>query len=163
MSKGTIGVLGSGQVAQVLAKGLAAKGYDVHIGSRDPSKLAGFAKETGIGALTFEGAAAHGEVAVLAVKGTAAVEAAQLAGAGLDGKVVMDATNPIADAPPTDGILTFFTGPNDSLLERLQKARPTARFVKAWSCVGNAFMIDPKLPGGPRPPRGRRPVRARSG
>ena len=34
-------------------------------------------------------------------------------------------------------------------MERLQDAAPSAHFVKAFSCVGNGFMIDPKLPGGP--------------
>lgn len=149
MTKAKIGVIGSGQVAQVLAKGLAGKGYDVRIGSRDPAKLEAFSKETGIGALSFADCASHGDLVVLAVKGSVAEQAVGLAGAGLDGKLVMDATNPIADAPATDGIIAFFTGPNDSLMERLQKARPGAHFVKAWSCVGNAFMIDPKFPGGP--------------
>ncbi|GAB4197511.1 MAG: NAD(P)-binding domain-containing protein [Sandaracinaceae bacterium] len=149
MSKGKVGVIGSGQVAQVLAKGFAKKGWDVRIGSRDPKKLEAFSKETGIAAASFEDTAAHGDVLVLAVKGTAAEEAVKLAGTGMDGKLVLDATNPIAEAPPVDGILQFFTGPNDSLMERLQKARPEARFVKAWSCVGNAFMVDPQLPGGP--------------
>ena len=64
------------------------------------------------------------------------------------GKVVIDTTNPIADEPPEDGIVRYFTGPNDSLMERLQKAAPEARFVKAWNSVGNHLMINPKLPGG---------------
>jgi hypothetical protein len=149
MANGKVGVIGSGQVAQQLAKGFAKKGWDVLIGSREPSKLEAFSKETGIAAATFEDTARHGEVLVLAVKGTVAEQAVKLAGDGMNGKLVLDATNPIADAPPVDGILTYFTGPNESLMERLQKARPEARFVKAWSCVGNAFMVDPQFPGGP--------------
>ena len=31
----------------------------------------------------------------------------------------------------------------------MQARRPAARFVKAFSCVGNALMVNPKLPGGP--------------
>jgi predicted dinucleotide-binding enzyme len=149
MSKSKVGVIGSGHVAQVLAKGFAKKGWDVRIGSREPSKLAAFSAESGIAAATFAETASHGEVLVLAVKGLVAEEAVKLAGDGMNGKLVLDATNPIADAPPVDGILQFFTGPNDSLMERLQKARPGAHFVKAWSCVGNAFMVDPQFPGGP--------------
>ncbi len=149
MSKGRVGVIGSGQVAQVLAKGFAKKGWDVRIGSREPSKLAEFSKESGIAAATFEETARHGDVLVLSVKGIVAEDAVKLAGDGMNGKLVLDTTNPIADAPPVDGILTYFTGPNDSLMERLQKARPDARFVKAWSSIGNAFMVDPKFPGGP--------------
>lgn len=147
MSK-KIGVMGSGSVAQVLAAGLAKKGHEVRIGSREPKKLADFAAKSGIATGTFQEVAAFGEIVILAVKGTVAVEAAQSVASQIAGKVVIDTTNPIADAPPQDGILTYFTGPNDSLLERMQKAVPAARFVKSWSCVGNAFMIDPKLPGG---------------
>lgn len=149
MSK-RVGVLGSGDVAQTLAQGFKAKGYDVKIGSRDPKKLADFAGKAGVGCGSFPEAAAHGEIVVLAVKGTGALEAIQLAGeANLKGKLVLDATNPIAEAPPVNGILVFFTGPNDSLMERLQKAQPKTFFVKAWSCVGRAFMVDPKIGGGP--------------
>jgi 8-hydroxy-5-deazaflavin:NADPH oxidoreductase len=46
-------------------------------------------------------------------------------------------------------VLRFFTTLEDSLLERLQRKAPEARFVKAFSCVGNALMVDPALPGGP--------------
>ncbi len=61
---------------------------------------------------------------------------------------MLDATNPIADAPPVNGVLQFFTGPNQSLMETLQARAPKARFVKAFSCVGNALMVNPQLPGG---------------
>jgi hypothetical protein len=143
------GVLGSGVVAQTLAKGLKAHGYDVRIGSRTANTVAEFAAQTGISAGTFAQVAEWADVLVLAVKGTAAESALALAGPEhLRGKVVIDTTNPIADAPPVDGVLTFFTGPNDSLMERLQKAVPEARFVKAFNSVGNAYMVNPSLPGG---------------
>ena len=60
--------------------------------------------------------------------------------AGLAGKPVLDTTNPIADAPPANGVLSFFTTLDESLMERLQRQVPEARFVKAFSCVGNARM-----------------------
>ena len=59
------------------------------------------------------GTAAFGEVVVLAVKGTAALDAVRACGGALAGKTVLDATNPIAEAPPVNGVLRFFTGPND--------------------------------------------------
>jgi predicted dinucleotide-binding enzyme len=62
---------------------------------------------------------------------------------------VLDTTNPIADAPPTDGVLSSFTGPNESLMEQLQREFPQARFVKAFNSVGSARMIDPAFAGGP--------------
>lgn len=145
-----IGVIGSGQVAQVLAKGFVKHGYDVQIGSREPAKLAEFAQAQGIGSGDFAAVAAFGEVLVLAVKGDVALSALALAGADhLAGKIVIDATNPIGGGPPDHGVVRYFTGGNDSLMERLQKEFPAARFVKAWNSVGNAFMVNPSFPGGP--------------
>ena len=63
---------------------------------------------------------------------------------------MLDATNPIADEPPENGVLRYFTGPNDSLMERLQKRFPTAKLVKAFSSVGNAFFVNPDF-GGTKP------------
>lgn len=145
-----IGVLGSGTVGQTLAKGLKAKGYEVRIGSRTPDKLAAFAKQEGVATGSFGDVGGWAEVLVLATKGTAAREALDLVGrAKLAGKVIMDVTNPIADEPPQDGVLKFFTGPNSSLMETLQAAYPDARFVKAFNSIGHAQMVSPKLQGGP--------------
>jgi predicted dinucleotide-binding enzyme len=145
-----IGILGSGDVAKALGKGFLEAGHEVMLGSRDAGKVRGWSDHRAASAGTFSEAAAFGEVVALAVKGTAALDAVKLAGAaGLAQKTVIDATNPIADAPPVNGILQFFTGPNDSLMERLQAAAPEARFVKAFSCVGNPFMFRPSFPGGP--------------
>ena len=144
------GVLGSGVVAQVLAGGLQKHGHRVQIGSREASKLAAFEQETGIPAGTFSDVAASSDVIVLAVKGSAAGDALRLAGADhLRGKIVIDATNPLTDAPPVDGVLQVFTGPNESLMERLQHEFPEARFVKAFNSVGNASMVNPSMAGGP--------------
>jgi hypothetical protein len=144
-----IGVLGSGQVGQVLAKGFEKHGYSVRIASRTPGKLAEFSRATGIEAGALAEVSAWADALVLAVAGTAAQDALRDAGpANLAGKIVMDVTNPIAAAPPEDGVLRFFTGPNESLMEQLQAAFPAARFVKFFSSVGNAQMVDPRLPGG---------------
>ncbi len=146
-----IGVLGSGVVGQVLADGLLKHGHEVMRGSRDPAKLQAWRSGAGPRAQAgrFGEAAAFGALVVLAVKGSAALAAVEACGDALAGKVVLDTTNPIADAPPVNGVLQFFTGPGDSLLERLQARLPAARFVKAFSCVGSALMVDPRLPGGP--------------
>ncbi len=143
-----IGILGSGGVAQTLAKGFAADGHAVQLGSRDAGKLAAFTAESGIANGLVGDVAAWAEVVVLAVKGTAAESVVREYGKALAGKTVIDATNPIADAPPQDGILVYFTGPNDSLMERLQAAVPEAHFVKALNSVGAHLMIRPQLPGG---------------
>jgi predicted dinucleotide-binding enzyme len=140
-----IGVIGSAVVGQTLARGFAKHGYPVRIGSRTPAKLAEFSNDTKIPPGTFADVAAWGELIVLAVQGAAAEEALQLAGgaSNIDGKVVIDTSNPIANAPPVDGVLQFFTGPNSSLMEHLQTAFPKARFVKAFNSVGNARMVNP--------------------
>ena len=144
------GVLGSGEVGQALAKGIAADGHEVRIGSRTPAKLAKFSKRTGIAAGSFAEVAAWGQALVLAVAGTAAVDAIELAGAdNLAGKLVIDTTNPIDREPPEDGVLRYFTGPNESLMEQLQSAYPGARFVKAFNSVGSGLMVHPILSGGP--------------
>jgi hypothetical protein len=87
---------------------------------------------------------------VLCVKGTAAESVIEKAKAEISGKTIIDATNPIADAPPENGVLKFFTSLDESLLERLQKIAPDARFVKALNSVGSAVMINPAF-GGTRP------------
>ena len=45
-------------------------------------------------------------------------------------------------------MLKFFTNLDESLMERLQKAFPQARLVKAFSCVGNLSMVNPQFKGG---------------
>ena len=144
-----IAVLGTGVVGDALADGFLKYGYEVVRGSRDPGKLADWVTESGeaASAATFEGAAAQGDAVVLAVKGTAAEDVVRACADGLAGKVVMDATNPIADAHPEDGVLHYFTDHHRSLLERLQEAAPEGRFVKAFSCVSSAFMVDPDFEG----------------
>jgi 8-hydroxy-5-deazaflavin:NADPH oxidoreductase len=145
-----IGVLGSGEVAKVLAGGFLAHGHEVKVGSRSPEKLSEWAKSHPKGTTgTFADAAAFGEVVMLAVKGTAASEALQEAGAGnLKGKPVMDACNPIAEGAPVNGVLPFFTDLKQSLMEKLQKEFPDAHFVKAFNSVGSPLMVNPKLAGG---------------
>ena len=148
-----IGVIGSGEVGASLAVGLRRHAHEVMRGSRDPKKLKAWQESKGKGIAIGDMAetARFGELVVLAVKGTGAEDAVRQAGIdNLAGKPVLDTTNPIAEsAPPVNGVLQFFTGPNDSLMERLQKLAPAAHFVKAWSCVGSALMIDPALQGGP--------------
>ena len=151
MASKKVGVLGSGQVGQVLSDGFLKHGFDVMRGSRDPSKLADWKASAGAKASTgtFGEAARFGELVVLGVKGTGAEEAVRLCGDGLNGKVVLDATNPIAAGAPVNGVLAYMTGPNESLMERLQKQAPAAKFVKCFSSVGSVLFVNPKLPSKP--------------
>jgi len=147
-----VAVIGSGVVGQVLADGFLKHGYAVVRASRDPEKLAAWKQGAGSNASTanLAEAANSADLAVLAVKGAGAEEAVAACGAGLNGKTVLDTTNPIGNKPPVHGVLSFFTTLDDSLMERLQKKAPEARFVKAFSCVGSNFMVNPNL-GGTRP------------
>ena len=153
MATRRIGVIGSGTVGETLANGFLKHGYEVQRASRDPKKLAGWKEKAGPRASTGTNAEAarFGDVIVLAVKGDAAESTIKACGAdALGDKVVIDACNPIAEAPPEQGVLKFFTGPNESLMERLQKLAPRARFVKAFSSVGAGLMVNPDF-GGTRP------------
>jgi predicted dinucleotide-binding enzyme len=145
-----VGILGSGDVAKALAGGFVRHGHDVTLGTRSPAKLADWIKQNPkAGTASFPDAAKFAELVVLAVKGTAAAEALRAAGANnLTGKPVIDATNPIAEGPPANGVLKYFTTFDDSLMERLQREFAGARFVKAFNSVGNACMVNPQFKGG---------------
>jgi 8-hydroxy-5-deazaflavin:NADPH oxidoreductase len=146
-----VGVLGSGQVGQRLAAGFRSRGHEVMIGSRDPAKpeLVQWlsADGTGIEAGTFADVAAHGELLVLAVLGDAAEQAIADAGPeNFSGKVVIDAMNPLdfsGGFPPKLSI----SGP-DSLGERVQRALPEARVVKAFNTIGSPYFVDPSFSEG---------------
>jgi predicted dinucleotide-binding enzyme len=145
-----VGLLGSGNVAKTLGIGFLRHGHDVTMGTRAPAKLSDWAKQNPRARIGgFAEAAKFGELVVLAVKGTAALDALRAANAAnLAGKPVIDATNPIADAPPSNGVLKFFTNLDESLMERLQREFGDVRFVKAFNSVGNASMVNPQFKGG---------------
>lgn len=147
-----VGILGSGAVAKVLATGFIKHGYEVMMGTRDTNKLADWQKQNPQGKIgSFADTAAFGGIIVLAVKGTVAKDALNLAGiTNLDGKTIIDATNPIEAAPPVNGVLQFFTDLKCSYMEILQKEFPKANFVKAFNSVGSAFMVNPDF-GGVKP------------
>ena len=145
-----IGILGSGSVATTLAQGFVKHGHAVMLGSREPEKLAGFAAaNAGVKTGSFADAAKFADLVVLAVKGSVAESALTLAGKdNLGGKTVIDVTNPIADAPPVNGVLSYFTTLDRSLMEALQEKFPLPRFVKAFNSVGAAAMVNPVFAGG---------------
>ena len=143
-----VGVLGSGEVGRGLAAGFRGRGHDVMIGSRDPGKpelrewLSG--DGAGIKAGTFAQVAAHGDLLVLAVLGNAAEDAIADAGReNFSGKVVIDAMNPLdfsGGFPPKLSIVG-----EDSLGERVQRALPDAKVVKAFNTIGNPYFVEPSF------------------
>ena len=146
-----VGIVGSGQVAQALARGFAALGHRVKLGSRTPEKLSDFVGELGGGASagTFAEAAEFGELGVLATLWSGTEHALELAEARrtLGGKVVIDVTNPLVfheGGPPTLAL-----GHTDSGGEQVQRWLPESRVVKAFTIVGNTLFFRPGGPGGP--------------
>src|SRR3989344_4478615 len=138
-----VGILGSGDVGKALASGFVKHSYEVMVGTEHKEKLSEWKEKNNAEIGSFSEAAEFAEIIVLAVKGNAAKEVLKMAGEeNLAGKTVIDTTNPIADAPPVNGVLKFFTSLENSLMEQLQAAFSEARFVKAFSCVGNAFMVN---------------------
>ena len=141
-----VGILGSGDVGKVLAKGFLKNGYQVAIGSDHPEKLADFKRENPeMETATFEQAAQSGDIVVVCVKGTVAEKIVQKVKRHITGKIVIDTTNPIADAPPQNGVLKYFTSLEESLMERLQTIAPDAQFVKAFNSIGSSLMVNPEF------------------
>ncbi|MGH1361851.1 MAG: NADPH-dependent F420 reductase [Burkholderiaceae bacterium] len=144
-----VGIVGSGTVAQTLALGLSERDYSIMMGTRDPAALSGrLPAGTGIRVATPDETAQFADLAILAVKGTAALSVLQEVKYALSGKTLIDTTNPIADAAAQDGVLEFFTGPNESLFETLQAAAPDVSMVKAFNSVGAGQMIAPQYETG---------------
>ena len=145
-----VGIIGSGVVGQTLAAGFLKHGHQVEIGTRDPAKLKDWsAKNPGAAVKSFAEAAAFGDLVVLAVGGEVAQQALTLIGSSaLQGKTVIDACNPIGGGPRVNGVLSFFTPQNQSLMEQLQKAYPSAHFVKAFNSVGSGQMVNPEFASG---------------
>jgi 8-hydroxy-5-deazaflavin:NADPH oxidoreductase len=145
-----IGVLGTGSVGTTLAGKLASLGHEVKMGARDAGneKAAAWAAAAGAKAShgTFADAATFGEIVFNCTSGAASLDALAAAGAeNLRGKVLVDVANPLDVShgmPPS-----LFTGSNDSLGERIQKAFPQARVVKSLNTVNANVMVEPgKLP-----------------
>ncbi len=145
MQRKRIGVLGSGVVGQTLANGLKDAGFEVKIGRRTAGKVDNWEGSV----VTSAECTGWAEIVILVVKGMAAEEVVSNLKSELAGKTVIDTTNPIADEPPDDGVLRYFTDMHESLMERLQRKCPAARFVKAFNSVGNALMVKPQLANGP--------------
>jgi 8-hydroxy-5-deazaflavin:NADPH oxidoreductase len=142
-----VGILGSGIVAQTLGAGFVEHGHEVTMGTRNPQEddvRSWLAKTPGASVGTFAEAARFGDLLVLAVLGRVVEEVIELSKPeNFGGKTIVDTTNPLADAPPVNGVLQYFTGPNESLGERIQTLLPQASVVKAFNSVGNTRMVNP--------------------
>jgi 8-hydroxy-5-deazaflavin:NADPH oxidoreductase len=130
-----VAVLGTGTVGRTIAGKLTDIGHDVRVGSRS----------AGDGKVTFADAIAHGEVVFNCTSGGGAVDAVAAGEGHLDGKLVIDVTNPLEFSGGAPGM---FTDTSDSLAERIQRACPTARVVKSLNTITASLMVDPaSVPG----------------
>jgi 8-hydroxy-5-deazaflavin:NADPH oxidoreductase len=137
-----IGVLGTGPVGQAIATRLVELGHDVTMGARDPAneKAAGWAREHGAAAGDFRQAADGAELVVNATAGTHSLDVLAQADPA-PGTVVLDVSNALdGNFPPG---LTVPYG--DSTAERLQRAHPRARVVKALNTMNCDVMVRPDL------------------
>ena len=146
-----LAVLGTGAAGRAIAARLAELGHHVSIGTRDPEATRArddFAAWAGdhpeVRPATFEAAATGAEVVFVVTNGAAALDVLRQAGAGnLEGKVVIDVSNPLdfsQGMPPT-----LFVKDTDSLAEQLQRSFPAARVVKTLNTMNNEVMVHPDL------------------
>jgi predicted dinucleotide-binding enzyme len=101
----TISIIGSGKMAAAIGGRIATAGHIVEVVSRDPAKARARADQIAAGAITgMYGAAPAGDIVILAVPYAHAAAVVAEYGDALDGKVIIDITNPIA--PDLSGLVT---------------------------------------------------------
>jgi predicted dinucleotide-binding enzyme len=136
-----IAIVGSGVVARFLGQAFAAAGHDVTLGTRDPEQTRARDEWAGVSLPLATYADLAGEVFVNATKGDGSLHALRAVGPALDGKVVIDTSNPLDASrgfPPS-----LFVSNTDSLAEQLQQALPQVRLVKMFNTMAHEVMVDP--------------------
>ena len=119
----TISIIGSGTMAAAIAGRTAKAGHTVEVISRDSAKARALADQLAAGATTgTSGTAPAGDLVILAVPYASAAAVVADYGDALDGKVIIDITNPVA--PDLSGLVT----PTAVLVRRRPpRASPPAR------------------------------------
>jgi predicted dinucleotide-binding enzyme len=128
----TISIIGAGTMATAVAGRIAKAGHTVEVLNRDPAKARALADKLSAGVTTGTYAAAPtGDIVILAVPyGSAAAVVADY-GNALEGKVIIDITNPVA--PDLSGLVTPH---GSSGAQEIAKGLPaTAHVVKAFNTV----------------------------
>lgn len=139
----TISIIGSGGMAAAVGGRIAKAGHTVEVVSRDPAKAQALADTLASGAITGTyGATPAGEIVILAVPYTHALAVLADFGKALDGKVIIDITNPVA--PGLSGLVTPH---GSSGAQEIAKVAPTsAHVVKAFNTLfGHVLAKDKRL------------------
>lgn len=140
-----IAVLGAGNVGGALAEALAHKNHDIVLGVRDPiaSKYKELAKKIGSGTqlMDMRAAANWGEVILLATPWSATRSVLEHVAGALDGKVLIDCTNPIG--PGLNPALDQTTSGG----EMVAAWAKGAHVFKAFNTTGYNIMADPTIDG----------------
>jgi predicted dinucleotide-binding enzyme len=138
-----IAIIGTGNVGSAIATGLSGKGHDIVLGVRsiDAAEVRTLAKETGSRLASPVMAAAENQMVILALPWNAVESVVKELG-DLDGKVVLDCTNPLG---MVDGQLGLLLGHGNSGGEQVQAWLPRARVVKSLNQIGAELMADNSL------------------
>lgn len=140
----SIAIIGAGNVGQALARAFTRNGEAVCLGVPDPDKYRSAVAALGPHAqLGSVGAAIDaGEVVILAVP-YAAAESVARSIPDWAGRILVDATNPLAP-----GLAGLSVGTHTSGAEQIAAAAHGARVVKAFNTTGAENMADSRYPGG---------------
>ncbi|MGN6538482.1 MAG: NADPH-dependent F420 reductase [Mesorhizobium sp.] len=128
----TISVIGAGTMATAIAGRIAKAGHTVEVITRDPAKARALADYLASGAVTGTyGATPAGDIVILAVPYSGAAAVVTDFGEALDGKVIIDISNPVA--PDLSGLVTPH---GSSGAQETAKGLPVgAHVVKAFNTI----------------------------
>ena len=137
-----IAILGTSAVGPALGKAFTAAGHDVTIGTRDPVQTRAREQWAGVDLPLAAYRDLEADVFINATSGIGSLAALEAAGDALNGKVVIDTSNPLDHSqgfPPS-----LFVSNTDSLAEQLQRALPKVRLVKMFNTMANEVMVNPR-------------------
>jgi predicted dinucleotide-binding enzyme len=137
-----IAILGTSAVGPALGKAFTAAGHDVTIGTRDPVQTRAREQWAGVDLPLAAYRDLDADVFINATSGIGSLAALEAVGDALNGKVVIDTSNPLDHSqgfPPS-----LFVSNTDSLAEQLQRALPEVRLVKMFNTMANEVMVNPR-------------------
>jgi NADPH-dependent F420 reductase len=139
-----IAIIGAGNVGGALAATSIKAGHTAVLAASDPAKAEAAAQAAGAQSAASNSEAVNGaDVVILAVPGGAVGAVVTELGSALDGKVVVDSTNPLNDS------YSDLTTSGVSAAELLQQQIPSAKVVKAFNTIFAGRHANPTENGQP--------------